>query len=91
MASGGYPGEYQKGAQIMGLNEAVALENAEVFHAGTAVSGEGVITSGGRVLGVTALGETIQQARNRAYEGVRLISFEGAYVRGDIGMSISNR
>ena len=90
-ASGGYPGDYQKGEPIAGLDEVAALENVEVFHAGTTAGPEGVVTSGGRVLGVTALGETVHQARQRAYEGVRLIAFNGAYVRGDIGMRISTR
>ena len=91
MASGGYPGQYEKGKAISGIETATEMGHVEVFHAGTGSGPDGVVTSGGRVLGVTALGETVKQARQRAYEAVRVISFEGAYFRGDIGMRVSER
>ncbi|HOK96399.1 MAG TPA: phosphoribosylglycinamide synthetase C domain-containing protein, partial [Anaerohalosphaeraceae bacterium] len=84
MSSGGYPGGYEKGKVITGLEEAAKLKDVFVFHAGTARKDGAVVTSGGRVLGVTALGETIAQAKMRAYEAVSKIHFEGAYFRRDI-------
>ncbi len=84
MASGGYPGAYEKGKEILGLEEAGKMEDVMVFHAGTATRDGQIVTSGGRVLGVTALGETIARAKSRAYEAVDKISFEGAYYRRDI-------
>jgi phosphoribosylamine--glycine ligase len=84
MASGGYPGDYQKGKVITGLKEAAQLENVMVFHGGTKLKEGNVVTSGGRVLGVTAVGETIAAAKARAYEAVDRIQFEGAYYRRDI-------
>ena len=84
MASEGYPGSYKKGFPIRGLDEAAALENVKVFHAGTArVDGE-VVNSGGRVLGVTAKGDTISRAKLNAYSAVRKIRWEGAWCRTDI-------
>jgi phosphoribosylamine--glycine ligase len=91
MASGGYPSGYEKGKVISGLAEASVLEHVEVFHAGTAMQEGEVVTSGGRVLGVTAVGDTIQQARQRAYEAAKVISFDGAQLRGDIAMRVSGR
>jgi phosphoribosylamine--glycine ligase len=85
MASGGYPGSYEKGKVISGLREAAGVRDAFVFHAGTAFKEGKVVTSGGRVLGVTALGNDIQEAIQRAYEAVVKISWEGAYYRKDIG------
>jgi phosphoribosylamine--glycine ligase len=84
MASGGYPDEYEKGMAITGIGEAEKLDNVKVFHAGTAMKDGGLVTSGGRVLGVTALGDTIPAAKERAYEAVSKISFQGAYFRRDI-------
>jgi len=84
LASGGYPGRYEKGKVITGLEEAEAT-GAVVFHAGTARKGKDVVTAGGRVLGVTALGDSIQEAIDAAYAGVERISFEGAHWRSDIG------
>jgi phosphoribosylamine--glycine ligase len=78
MASGGYPGSYEKGKQITGLAEAEQLENVVVFHAGTAIRDGTIVTNGGRVLGVTAIGEGISDAQARAYEAVNMITFEGA-------------
>jgi phosphoribosylamine--glycine ligase len=84
MASGGYPGEYQKGKVITGLTEAAQLDDVMVFHGGTKLRDGNVVTSGGRVLGVTAIGGTIAAAKARAYEAVDRIRFEGAYCRRDI-------
>ncbi len=85
MASGGYPVKYEKGKVISGLKEANAMEDVIVFHAGTAKEGDNIVTNGGRVLGVTALGSDIEDAINRAYKAVEKISFEKAYFREDIG------
>ena len=84
MASGGYPGDYQKGKKITGLQELRQLENVMVFHAGTKKQNGDIVTNGGRVLGVTALGRTIADAKTRAYQAVDKIQFEGAYYRRDI-------
>jgi len=84
MASGGYPGDYQKGKRITGLNEADRIEDVVVFHAGTAVKNGDIVTNGGRVLGVTALGQTVADAKARAYKAVDKIKFDGAYCRRDI-------
>jgi phosphoribosylamine--glycine ligase len=84
MASGGYPGDYQKGKKITGLKEAQQLEDVTVFHAGTKEQDGDIVTNGGRVLGVTALGKTIADAKARAYQAVDKIKFEGAYCRRDI-------
>ena len=85
IASGGYPGSYETGKPIHGLEEAGALEGVTVFHAGTRIQDGQIVTSGGRVLGVTGVGETFAQARDRAYAGVSKISFEGMHYRKDIG------
>jgi phosphoribosylamine--glycine ligase len=84
MASGGYPGSYAKGKPIRGLDEAARLPNTKVFHAGTANAGDQIVTSGGRVLGVTAWGKDLLTARDAAYAAVDLIRFEGAQFRHDI-------
>jgi phosphoribosylamine--glycine ligase len=84
MASGGYPGDYEKGRKITGLKEAGQLQDVVVFHAGTKKQNGDIVTDGGRVLGVTALGHGIQQAKVRAYQAVDRIQFEGAYWRRDI-------
>lgn len=84
MASGGYPKSYPKGIEISGLN-AGQLDGVTVYHAGTKLDGERLVTSGGRVLGVTALGDSIQQALDKSYEGVSKIHFDGAHFRKDIG------
>ena len=84
LASGGYPGAYAKGKQITGIADAEAA-GATVYHAGTAMSGEGFVTAGGRVLGVTALGDTLRDAVTAAYDAARKITFEGAHMRSDIG------
>ena len=84
MASGGYPDDYQKGKKITGLAEAGRLEDVIVFHAGTKEDSGDIVTAGGRVLGVTAVAQTIADAKARAYEAVDLIGFDGAYCRRDI-------
>jgi phosphoribosylamine---glycine ligase len=84
MASGGYPDHYEKGQVITGLQEAEELDEVVVFHAGTQQRNGAVVTSGGRVLGVTALGADVAAAKARAYEAVDRIRFEGAYCRRDI-------
>jgi len=84
MSSGGYPGDYEKGFEITGVDEADAMDDVKVFHAGTAIKGGKLVNSGGRVLGVTALGETIAQARDRAYRAVGKITWQGCYNRTDI-------
>ncbi len=84
MASGGYPGDYEKGKKITGLETAGRLKDVVVFHAGTKKQNGDIITNGGRVLGVTALGERIADAKKRAYEAVEKIKFDGAYWRRDI-------
>lgn len=84
MASGGYPGNYAKGKVITGLDDANDLPNTEVFHAGTARAGDSIVTNGGRVLGVTALGKDLRAAQAAAYAAVEQIHFEGAHFRRDI-------
>ncbi len=84
MASGGYPGSYEKGGIITGLDAANALPNVKVFHAGTAKAGGQIVTNGGRVLGVTALGRDLTTAQATAYAAVEKIHFDGAQFRRDI-------
>jgi phosphoribosylamine--glycine ligase len=85
MAAKGYPGRYEKGHPIRGLEAAEKLPDVKVFHAGTAVDGEGrVLTAGGRVLGVTALGDSIPAAKLNVYRGVKQIRWNGAWCRKDI-------
>jgi phosphoribosylamine--glycine ligase len=84
MASGGYPGPYQKGLAITGLEAVSRMPHVKVFHAGTALQNGSVVTSGGRVLGVTAWGANLAEARDRAYGAVAQIHFEGAHYRRDI-------
>ena len=85
LASGGYPGSYQHGMRIDGLSEAGQLEGVEVFHAGTTQVGKDLLTAGGRVLGVTALGDGVKGACEQAYAAVGKIRFQDAYYRSDIG------
>ncbi len=85
MASGGYPGSYEKGKVITGLDDVAGDPNVVVFHAGTRVDGESLVTAGGRVLGVTARGRTLESAIECAYNAVEMIHFEGAHFRTDIG------
>lgn len=85
LASGGYPGSYEKGKPIAGLEEAATLDGVEIFHAGTKSLDGRVVTNGGRVLGVTALGENLAEARVMAYRAADRISFDGLQRRNDIG------
>ncbi len=91
VASGGYPGAYEKGHAIQGLAAACDVTDTMVFHAGTAMEGDAVVTSGGRVLGVTSLGDTVQQAIDTAYEACAKISFSGHFYRKDIGAKAVKR
>ncbi len=84
MASGGYPKSYPKGIEIKGLNNG-QLDGVTIYHAGTKMDGDKLVTSGGRVLGVTALGDNLKEALAKSYEGVEKIEFEGAHYRKDIG------
>jgi phosphoribosylamine--glycine ligase len=84
LASGGYPGDYEKGKPITGIAEAEALEGVTVYHAGTAMKDGLLVTSGGRVLNVTAVAPTLAAAQARAYEAVAKIRFEGMFYRTDI-------
>ena len=84
MASGGYPKSYSKGIEIKGLTDG-QLDGVTVYHAGTKLDGDKLVTSGGRVLGVTALGDTLEAALEKSYAGVKSISFDGAHFRNDIG------
>lgn len=89
MASGGYPKSYPKGIEINGLTDG-QLDGVTVYHAGTKRDGDKLVTSGGRVLGVTALGETIEDALAKSYAGVEKIKFDGAHYRKDIGQKALN-
>jgi phosphoribosylamine--glycine ligase len=84
MASGGYPGNYEKGLPIRGLADAAKLPDVKVFHAGTRRDGDRILTDAGRVVSVTALGDTLADAKRRAYEAVACIHFPGAFYRRDI-------
>lgn len=84
MASEGYPGDFPRGQAIRGLDEAAKLPDVKVFHAGTTIADGQVVTNGGRVLGVTALGETIAAAKRQAYAAVKCIRWDGAWCRKDI-------
>ncbi len=90
-ASGGYPGSYEKGKPIKGLDAVKAMEKVVVFHAGTAFRDGEIVTSGGRVLGVTALGKDIKEARDRAYSAIEKIEFEGMHYRRDIAQKALKR
>ncbi len=91
MASGGYPGDYEKGKVITGLEEAAAMKDVVIFHAGTTKKNDQIVTAGGRVLGVTALGTTVKEAKDTAYDAVEKIKFDGAYYRRDIAEKAINR
>ena len=90
LASAGYPGTYETGKAISGLNEVAKLEDVQVFHAGTKIVADQVVTAGGRVLAVTALGSTIPAARDRAYAAASRIRFEGCHYRRDIALSAAS-
>ena len=85
MASGGYPGSYKKGIEIEGLDEKGGVDGATVYHAGTALKDGKIVTNGGRVLGVTAKGDDLEEALSKAYAAVKKINFEGVHYRTDIG------
>src|SRR5215472_7474438 len=87
LASGGYPGRYETGKPITGLEDAAKLKDVQIFHAGTKRDGNEIKTAGGRVLAVTALGSTIEAARTRAYEAVSRIHFENLHYRRDIALT----
>lgn len=84
-ASQGYPGDYPKGVEIQGLEAAAALEDVVVFHAGTALADGKVVTNGGRVLGITARGDSVANAIDRAYRAVAMVGWPGVHYRKDIG------
>jgi phosphoribosylamine--glycine ligase len=86
MASGGYPGKYETGKVIRGLDACADLADVHVFHAGTRMENGNIVTAGGRVLAITALGRTVEEARARAYDAVAKIDFEGAHFRRDIAL-----
>lgn len=85
MASGGYPVSYKKGIEMFGLNDNGGVDGAIVYHAGTKYENGKFYTNGGRVLGVTATADTLDEALKKAYAAVEKISFEGAHYRHDIG------
>jgi phosphoribosylamine--glycine ligase len=91
MASGGYPGKYAKGRPIEGIGDAEGEDGVVVFHAGTSLADGRLVSNGGRVLGVTAIGDTLKGAIDRAYRAVDKIHWEGAYYRSDIGRKALRR
>ena len=91
IASGGYPTAYEKGKPVQGLEQFEGREDCFVFHAGTAFRDGKIVTSGGRVLGVTALGKDLVTARENAYQAVKLVSFDGCFYRHDIGKAIDEQ
>src|ERR1700730_3978582 len=90
LASAGYPGKYETGKAISGLDEVAKLEGVQVFHAGSKIVDNQVVTAGGQVLAVTALGPTIASARKRAYEAVSRIHFDGCHYRRDIALNATS-
>ena len=91
IAAGGYPGSYEKGHEITGLDQANEVKDTVVFHAGTAMDNGKVVASGGRVLGVTSLGDTVETAINTAYEACGKIAFKDCFKRKDIGAKALKR
>jgi phosphoribosylamine---glycine ligase len=85
MAAKGYPGKYDKGTEILGLDEAAKVPGVQIFHAGTERRDGRIVTTGGRVLNVAALGKDVRQARDRAYQAIKLINWPGGFCRSDIG------
>jgi phosphoribosylamine--glycine ligase len=86
-ASGGYPGEYESNVPIHGLEKVETGDELQVFHGGTKRRGADVVTAGGRVLGVCALGESVAAASAKAYAALRCIEFKGMHARRDIGIA----
>ncbi len=91
LASEGYPGKYEKGKVITGIEEAEKIDNVVVFHAGTAIKDGKLVTNGGRVLNVTALGKDIVKARENVYKAIEKIHFDGMHYRKDIGLKALKR
>jgi len=91
MASGGYPAAYEKGLPISGLDDAAKIDDLMVFHAGTALKDGDIVNQGGRVLGVTGLGNSVREAIDKAYVGVKVIHWENVHYRNDIGARALNR
>jgi phosphoribosylamine--glycine ligase len=85
MATKGYPGDYGKGSVIEGLDDAAKVEGVEIFHAGTRAEGEKILANGGRVLNICALGKTVTEAQQRAYQAVDRIQWPDGFCRRDIG------
>lgn len=85
MAAAGYPGEYERGSVIEGLDAAAAVEGVEIFHAGTKADGDRILANGGRVLNISATGKTVREAQSRAYEAIARIKWPGGFYRRDIG------
>jgi phosphoribosylamine--glycine ligase len=85
LASGGYPGKFESGKEIKGLAEAAQIADVKVLHAGTKRQGDAIVTSGGRVLGVTASGKSLEEALQKAYAVAGKIHFDGMHYRRDIG------
>ena len=85
LCSAGYPGNYEKGKEIKGIEGTESDDDIVIFHAGTKMEGDKLITNGGRVLGVSAIGDTLQEALQKAYKAIEKISFEGIQYRRDIG------
>ncbi|HAV42904.1 TPA: phosphoribosylamine--glycine ligase [bacterium] len=91
LASGGYPGDYEKGKEVWGLDKVAQSKDVIVFHAGTIQRDDQILTNGGRVLGITAYGHRLGEAAIRAYEAIEKINFEGCHFRKDIGYKALNR
>jgi len=91
LASGGYPGPYEKGLPISGLDDAAKIDDLMVFHAGTTLKDGKIVNQGGRVLGVTGLGDSVRDAIDKAYVGVKVIHWDGVHYRNDIGARALNR
>jgi phosphoribosylamine--glycine ligase len=91
MATKGYPGDYEKGSEIRGLERAGDVEGVTVFHAGTKRAGDKIVATGGRVLNVTATGKTLQEAQTRAYRVVDMIDWPEGFCRRDIGWRALSR
>jgi phosphoribosylamine--glycine ligase len=85
MAAKGYPGDYERGTVIEGLDDAAKVEGVEIFHAGTKAEGGKILANGGRVLNVSAIGKTVREAQARAYEAISRIRWPQGFYRRDIG------